>query len=125
MRSTARVAVEALDVTPSWTLDCAPGALFLCMRHAKGDSPRQATPGNGRSTWPRPAMRSRSLGRAQQAAQQRPYHSPKSMLTRHINRGGDTLPRGHKKHLEEAKDKLRRQAGAREEVAECPGRWPT
>jgi hypothetical protein len=45
MRSTARVAVEALDVTPSWTLDCAPGALFLCMRHAKGDSPRQATPG--------------------------------------------------------------------------------
>jgi hypothetical protein len=28
------------------------------------------------------------------------------MLTFHINRAGDTLPKGQKKHLEDAKDEL-------------------
>jgi hypothetical protein len=36
-----------------------------------------------------------------------PYRSAMSMLTFYINRAGDTLPRGQRKHLEDAKDELR------------------
>jgi hypothetical protein len=36
-----------------------------------------------------------------------PYRSAMSMLTFYINRAGDTLPKGQKKHLEDAKDELR------------------
>ena len=36
-----------------------------------------------------------------------PYRSALSMLTFYINRAGDTLPKGQKKHLEDAKDELR------------------
>lgn len=36
-----------------------------------------------------------------------PYRSAMSMLTFYINRAGDTLPKGQRKHLEEAKNELR------------------
>jgi hypothetical protein len=36
-----------------------------------------------------------------------PYRSAMSMLTFYINRAGDTLPKGQKKHLEDAKNELR------------------
>ena len=36
-----------------------------------------------------------------------PYRSAMSMLTFYINRAGDTLPKGQRKHLEDAKDELR------------------
>lgn len=36
-----------------------------------------------------------------------PYRSAMSMLTFYINRAGDTLPKGQRKHLEDAKNELR------------------
>jgi hypothetical protein len=36
-----------------------------------------------------------------------PYRSAMSMLAFYINRAGDTLPKGQRKHLEDAKNELR------------------
>lgn len=36
-----------------------------------------------------------------------PYRSAMSMLTFYINHAGDTLPKGQRKHLEDAKNELR------------------
>ncbi|HZV92640.1 MAG TPA: DUF3175 domain-containing protein [Caldimonas sp.] len=40
-----------------------------------------------------------------------PYRSAMSMLTFYINRAGSTLPKAQHKHLEDAKDELRKLFG--------------
>jgi hypothetical protein len=57
-----------------------------------------------------PKKIARSLKASAEQSERRksdPYRSAMSMLTFYINRAGDTLPKGQKKHLEDAKDELR------------------
>jgi len=61
-------------------------------------------------TWDDPRKIARSLKRSADRSQRRkssPFRSAMSMLTFHINRAGNNLPKEQRERLEAAKDELR------------------